>query len=58
MNRANTIANPALLPTCRMSSTGKSEMMPNATAPLDTSTPRKLNAPDHTTAKFGDIEWV
>ena len=37
---AKTIANPALLPTCRINSTGNSETMPNATAPLDSSTPR------------------
>src|SRR5262249_18367714 len=58
MSSANTIANPALLPTCRMSSTGNSEMMPNATAPVEKSTPRKLNVPDHTTAKFGGSECV
>ena len=50
MSRAKTMANPAELPTWRMSSTGKSEMMPKATAPLDAMTPRKLNTPDHTTA--------
>ncbi len=33
INSANTIAKPAPLPTCRISSTGSSEMMPNATAP-------------------------
>jgi hypothetical protein len=47
---ANTIANPAELPTCRISSTGSSEIMPNATAPLDSRTPRKLKKPDQTTA--------
>ena len=55
---ANTIAKPALEPTCRVSSTGSSAMMPNATAPLDASTPRKLNIPDQTTAKFGSSECV
>src|ERR1700691_659563 len=58
MSSANTMANPAPLPTCRMSSTGSSETMPNATAPLESSTPRKLKAPDQTTAKLGDNEWV
>ena len=32
--------------------------MPNATAPLDSSTPRKLNNPDQTTATFGGKELV
>ena len=58
MSRANTIAKPALLPTWRMSSTGSSEMIPNATAPVDIKTPRKLKAPDHTTATVGVNEWV
>src|ERR1700744_1948913 len=58
MSSANTMAKPAPLPTCKMSSTGRSETMPNATAPLDTNTPRKLKAPDHTTAKLGDNECV
>jgi hypothetical protein len=31
---------------------------PKATAPLDTSTPRKLKKPDQTTAKLGGREWV
>ena len=50
ISSAKTMANPASLPTWRMSSTGSSEMMAKATAPLDTSTPRKLNMPDQTTA--------
>src|ERR1700722_3564123 len=58
ISKANTIAKPAPLPTCRISSTGNSDTMPNATAPLEISTPRKLNAPDQTTAKFGGREWV
>ncbi len=58
ISSANTIAKPAPEPTCRISSTGSSEMMPKATAPLDTSTPRKLKKPDHTTAKFGGSEGV
>src|SRR6202034_2995686 len=55
---ANTIANPALLPTCKISSTGNSDTMPNATAPLDTSTPMKFQAPDQTTATCGSSECV
>src|SRR5215470_3010642 len=50
MSNANTIAKPAALPTCRISSTGNSDTIPNATAPDETSTPRKLKNPDHTTA--------
>jgi hypothetical protein len=50
MSSANTIAKPALDPTLRMSSTGRSATMAYATAPLDASTPRKLNKPDHRTA--------
>ena len=55
---ANTMAKPALLPTCRMSSTGRSEMIPNATSPLEKRTPRKFQNPDHTTAICGSSEWV
>ena len=55
---ANTIANPALLPTCRINSTGSSDTMPKATAPLESRTPRKLNRPDHTTAMFAGSERV
>ena len=58
ISSANTIANPALLPTCRISSTGSKETIPNATAPLETSTPMKFHAPDHTTARCGSIECV
>ena len=42
ISSANTMAKPALEPTCRISSTGSSETMPKATAPEDNSTPRKL----------------
>src|ERR1700733_1640445 len=52
INSANTMAKPALLPTCRINSTGRSEMMPKATAPDDHNTPKRLNMPDHTTAIF------
>src|SRR6516162_2341627 len=58
VNSANTIAKPALLPTCKISSTGNSETMPNATAPVDVTTPRKFHNPDHTTATFGSNECV
>src|SRR6266852_8253601 len=58
ISSANTMAKPALEPTCRINSTGSSEMMPKATAPLDTSTPRKLNVPDHSTATWAGSEWV
>src|SRR5580698_4920317 len=49
-SKAKTMAKPALPPTCRINSTGSSETMPNATAPLEASTPRKLQKPDQTTA--------
>ena len=58
ISSAKTIAKPAPEPTCRISSTGSSVMMLYATAPLDSSTPRKLNAPDHTTARVGGSECV
>ncbi|MNP60406.1 hypothetical protein D3C76_1554870 [compost metagenome] len=58
ISRAKIMANPAEEPTCRISSTGNNAMMPNATAPLDSSTPRKLKNPDQTTAKFGGSECV
>ncbi len=58
INNANTIAKPAPLPTCRISSTGSNETMPNATAPLDRRTPRKLKKPDHITATSAGSECV
>ncbi len=58
ISRANTIAKPAPLPTCRISSTGSSARMPKATAPLESSTPRKFHTPDQTTATFGVSECV
>src|SRR5262245_20442419 len=58
ISSANTMAKPAPVPTCRISSTGRREMMPNATAPLDKSTPRKLKQPDHTTATLAGSECV
>src|ERR1700690_3528792 len=57
-SKAKTIANPALLPTCKMSSTGSKEIIPNATSPLEVSTPRKFQNPDHTTAICGSSECV
>src|SRR5450432_669241 len=55
---AKTIANPALLPTCKINSTGSSDTIPNATAPVDVTTPKKFQNPLHTTAMFGSSEWV
>src|SRR5215470_7367915 len=55
---ANTIAKPALLPTCRINSTGSSETMPNATAPVEVTTPAKFQNPDQTTAILGSSECV
>jgi len=52
------MAKPALEPTCRMSSTGSSETMPKATAPVESSTPNRLNMPDQTTAMLAGIERV
>ncbi len=50
ISSAKTIAKPACDDTCRISSTGSSEMTPNATAPVEVSTPMKFQVPDHTTA--------
>ena len=50
INMAKTMAKPASEPTCRISSTGSSETMPKATAPVEVRTPRKLKKPDQTTA--------
>src|SRR3984957_20536628 len=58
INSANTMAKPALLPTCRISSTGSSDTMPKATAPDDIKTPNRLNMPDHTTATLAGIARV
>src|SRR5271163_466187 len=57
-SNANTMANPPLLPTCKISSTGSNEMMPKATAPVEVSTPMKFQNPDQTTATCGSREWV
>ena len=58
INSANTMAKPALEPTCRINSTGSSETMPNATAPVESSTPNRLNMPDQTTAIWAGSERV
>jgi hypothetical protein len=55
---ANTMAKPALLPTCRINSTGSSDTMPKATAPLESSTPIRLKMPDQTTAMWAGIARV
>ena len=57
-SKAKTMANPALLPTCRINSTGNSETMAKATRPLEARTPRKFQKPDQTTAMWGSSEWV
>src|SRR5689334_11649130 len=53
INKAKTIAKPALDPTLRTSSTGSKATIPYATAPLETSTPIKFHIPDQTTATVG-----
>ncbi len=55
---AKTMANPAPPPTCKISSTGKSEITPNATVPVETSTPMKFQIPDQSTAVCGSSECV
>ena len=55
---AKTMANPAPLPTCKISSTGSNEMIPNATPPVDNTTPKKFQKPDHTTATCGSSVCV
>jgi hypothetical protein len=57
-NNAKTIANPAPEPTCKINSTGSSETMPNATAPVELTTPAKFQKPDQTTAICGSRECV
>src|SRR6202522_1761962 len=58
ISRANTMAKPAPLPTCKINSTGNSDTMPKATAPEDINTPNRLNMPDQTTAILAGIERV
>ena len=55
---AKTIAKPAPLPTCRISSTGSSVIMLKATAPFETRTPAKFSTPEYTTAMCGSRECV
>jgi len=43
---------------CRMSSTGSSEMIPNATRPVERRTPSKFQHPDQITAATGGSECV
>ena len=57
-SRAKTIAKPARPPTCKINSTGSSETMPKATAPLEARTPRKFHMPDQTTATCGSMVCV
>src|SRR5215471_11029068 len=52
-SRANTMANPAAVPTLRTSSTGRSETTPNATAPEEVRTPIRFHIPDQSTAWDG-----
>src|SRR5277367_3798145 len=54
----NTIAKPAPDPTLSTSSTGSSATMPNATAPLEVSTPIRFHVPDQTTATEGRSDLV
>ena len=58
ISSANTMANPAPALTCKISSTGSSVIMLNATAPDETRTPARLQSPDHTTAMLGSRECV
>ena len=55
---ANTIEKPEPFDTFKISSTGRSAMIENATAPELVSTPMKFHSPDHTTATCGSSEWV
>src|SRR5271170_2936309 len=57
-SKAKTMANPALLPTCKINSTGNKEIIPKATSPLEARTPRKFQNPDQTTATCGSKECV
>src|ERR1700685_57831 len=50
ISSAKTIANPAPEPTLSTSSTGRSASTPNATAPLEVSTPIRFQQPDQMTA--------
>src|SRR6266849_524316 len=50
--RANTMANPAPVPTFSTSSTGRRATTPKATAPDEVSTPMRFQIPDQITAVF------
>src|SRR5580698_4983472 len=58
ISKANTMAKPAPLLTCNINSTGSSETMLKATAPVETSTPREMNPPDPMTGRVGGKEVV
>ena len=55
---ANTIEKPAPFDTFRISSTGSSEIIANATVPELSSTPMKFRMPEYTTATCGSSECV
>jgi hypothetical protein len=52
-SKAKTIEKPEPLDTLRMSATGRSETIENATVPELVRTPMKFHKPDHTTATCG-----
>ncbi len=58
ISMAKTMAKPAPVPTFMISSTGNNAMIPYATAPLATITPRKLQKPAHMTATGADNALV
>src|SRR5579863_7714393 len=58
MSSEKTIAKPDDEPTLITSSTGSSATMPNATAPLESSTPVKFQRPDQITATHGGSVFV
>jgi hypothetical protein len=58
MRSAKTMANPAAEPTLSTNSTGRRVVTLKATAPLEVSTPRRFQQPDHTTALFALRDWV
>ena len=55
---AKTMAKPDPFETFRMSSTGSSDTIENATVPELVMTPIKFHKPDQTTATCGSREWV
>ena len=58
ISRAKIIAKPLPAPISTTRSTGNRAMTLKATAPLENSTPRKLQKPDQSTAALGGNEWV